>query len=134
GAAEARRRNSGSTARPRRVIRCPAVCPARGPGALAAASPHLGAWGSRSVTGCPRSLLRVPRGDGACPSPGAADGSDLPARPPSAEEQVAAVGLEPGDAHPRRHHERFQELSRSRIDSPQLTLVGFPGAVPEVAV
>src|SRR5579884_3480832 len=67
-------------------------------------------------------------------SPGAADGSDLPTRSPSTEEPVAAVGLEPGDADPGRHHEPFQDHSRSRIDPPQLTLAVLPGAVPEVAI
>src|SRR5881397_2608161 len=52
----------------------------------------------------------------------------------SAEELIAAIGLEPRHAHSGRHLERFQDLSRSRIDSPQIALVSFPGAVPELAV
>jgi hypothetical protein len=36
--------------------------------------------------------------------------------------------------HARRHLEAFQNVSRSRIDVPQLALVTFPGAVPEFAV
>jgi hypothetical protein len=37
-------------------------------------------------------------------------------------------------AHSGRHLEPLQDLSRSRIDSPQLALVTFQGAVPELAV
>ena len=43
-------------------------------------------------------------------------------------------GLEPRHAHSRRHLEPFQDLSRSRIDPPQIALVTFPCAVPELAV
>src|SRR5439155_8482542 len=52
----------------------------------------------------------------------------------SAEELIAAIGLEPRHAHSGRHVEPLQDLSRSRIDSPQIALVAFPGAVPELAV
>src|SRR5205809_1920973 len=34
----------------------------------------------------------------------------------------------------RGHLEPLQDLSRSRIDSPQIALVTFPGAVPELAI
>src|SRR6266567_4038599 len=67
-------------------------------------------------------------------SPGRADGSHLPAASASAEELIAAIGLEPRHAHSGRHLESLQDLSRSRIDSPQIALVTFPGAVPELAV
>src|SRR5438552_3699434 len=70
------------------------------------------------------------RGD----SPGPPDGSDLPAPSSSAEELTAAIGLEPRHAHSGRHVEPLQDLSRSRIDSPQVALVAFPGAVPELVV
>src|SRR5262245_23733726 len=70
------------------------------------------------------------RGD----SPGPADGSHLPAPSSSAEELIAAIGLEPRHAHSGRHLEPLQNLSRSRIDSPHIALVTFPGAVPELAV
>src|SRR6266581_6110904 len=70
------------------------------------------------------------RGD----SPGPADGSHLPAPSSSAEEPIAAIGLEPRHAHSRRHLELLQDLSCSRIDAPQIALVTFPGAVPELAV
>src|SRR6267143_862433 len=70
------------------------------------------------------------RGD----SLGPADGSHLPAPSSSAEELIAAIGLEPRHAHSGRHLEPLQDLSRSRIDSPQIALVTFPGAVPELAV
>jgi hypothetical protein len=67
-------------------------------------------------------------------SPGSADGSHLPAASASAEELIAAIGLEPRHAYSRRHLEPLQDLSRSRIDSPQIVLVTFPGAVPELSV
>ena len=41
---------------------------------------------------------------------------------------------QPRDACSRRQLELFQDLSRSRIDSPHIALVTFPGAVPELAV
>src|SRR6202140_4073732 len=65
---------------------------------------------------------------------GPADGSPLPAPSASAEELIAAIGLEPRHAHAGRHLEALQDLSGSRIDSPQIALVTFPGAVPELAV
>ncbi len=67
-------------------------------------------------------------------SPGPADGSHLTAASTSAEELVAAVGLEPRYVHAGRHLESLQNFSRSRIDAPQIALVTFPGAVPELAV
>src|SRR5262245_57706632 len=66
--------------------------------------------------------------------PGPADGSDLPALSSSAEELIATIGLEPGDARSGWHVERLENLSRSRIDSPQIALVTLPGAVPELPV
>src|SRR5205814_8187945 len=65
---------------------------------------------------------------------GSADGSHLAAPSTSAEELIAAIGLEPRHAHSGRHVEPLQDLSGSRIDSPQIALVAFPGAVPELAV
>src|SRR5882762_4037257 len=70
------------------------------------------------------------RGD----SLGPADGSHLPAPSSSAEELIAAIGLEARNAHSWRHLEPLEDLSRSRIDSPHIALVTFPGAVPELAV
>src|SRR5256885_9977969 len=70
------------------------------------------------------------RGDSAGP----ADGSHLPAPSSSAEELIAAIGFEPRHAHSGRHLQALQDLSGSRIDSPQIALVAFPGAVPELAV
>jgi hypothetical protein len=67
-------------------------------------------------------------------SPGSADGSDPPAASASAEELIAAIGFEPRHAYSRWHLEALQDLSRSRIDSPQIALVIFPGAVPELSV
>ena len=67
-------------------------------------------------------------------SPGPADGPHRPAASASAEEPVAAIGFEPRHARPGRHLEPLQDLSGSRIDPPQIALVPFPGAVPELAV
>src|SRR4029453_14988922 len=65
---------------------------------------------------------------------GPADGPHLPAPSSSAEELIAPVGFEPGNADSRRHLEPLEDLSRSRIDSPQIALVTLPGAVPELSV
>ena len=81
-----------------------------------------------SITGS--SGARVPRGA----STGAADCPHLPAPSSSAEEQIAAIGLEPRNTHSRWHLQPLQDFSRSRFDSPQIALVAFPGAVPELAV
>src|ERR1700730_15963270 len=70
------------------------------------------------------------RGD----SPGPADGSHPPAPSPPPEQLTAAIGPEPRHAHSGRHIEPLQDLSGSRIESPQIALVAFPGAVPELAV
>src|SRR5208337_3496902 len=67
-------------------------------------------------------------------SPGPADGSELPAPSSAAEKPITAIGLEPRHAHSRRHLEPLQDLSRSRIDSPHIALVTFPGTVPELAI
>src|SRR5262249_39670531 len=52
----------------------------------------------------------------------------------SAEELIAAIRLEPRNMHAGRHLEPVEDLSRSRIDSPHIALVTFPGAVPELSV
>src|SRR5262249_17333124 len=65
---------------------------------------------------------------------GPADGPHLPAFSSSAEELIAAIGLEPRNAHSGWHVELLQNLSRSGIDSPQIALVTLPGAVPELSV
>src|SRR5580765_5772665 len=74
----------------------------------------------------------------ACPprgaSPGPADGSHFPGPASSAEELIAAIGLEPRNVHAARHLENFQDLSRARIHPTQIALVTFPGAVPELSV
>src|SRR5262249_27480197 len=70
----------------------------------------------------------------AAASPGPADGSHLAAVSASAEEPIAAIGLEPRHGHPRRHLEALHDFSRARIDSPQIALVVFPRAVPELSV
>src|SRR5664279_6385016 len=65
---------------------------------------------------------------------GPANGPHLAATSASAEEVIAAIGLEPRNAHSGRHLEALHDLSRSRIDSPQIALVTVPGAVPELSV
>ena len=50
------------------------------------------------------------------------------------KKRVAAIGLEARHADAGRHLELLQDLARSRIDPPQLALVAFPGAVPQLAV
>src|SRR5580658_2506249 len=67
-------------------------------------------------------------------SPGPADGSHFAAASAAAEELIAAIGFEPRHAHSVRHLEALQNLSRLRIDAPQIALVTFPGAVPEFAI
>ena len=64
----------------------------------------------------------------------AANGPHLAAAAAAAEEPIAAIGFEPRYARSGRHLEPLQDLSRSRIDAPQIALVAFPGAVPELAV
>src|SRR5690348_5065016 len=71
--------------------------------------------------------------DGRGASPGSTDGSHLPAASASAEELIA-FGLEPRHPHSRLHLEPLQDLSRSRMDSPQIAFLIFPSAVPELSV
>src|SRR6266851_1264128 len=101
---------------------------------------HFAQGFSRPRPQGPRRLLArgVDRGLGAAArcgaSPGPADGSHLPAASASAEELIAAIGLEPRHAYSGRHLEPLQYLSGPRIDPPQIAVVTFPGAVPELAV
>src|SRR5271170_6525281 len=74
------------------------------------------------------------RSEWALASLGTADGSHLAAVSAPAEELITAIGLEPQHAHSGRHIEALQNLSRSRIDSPQVALVTLPGGVPEISV
>src|SRR5262245_1229212 len=67
-------------------------------------------------------------------SPGPADAPHLAAARPSAEEEVAAIRLEPRNDHAGRHLEPQEDLPRSRIDSPEIALVAFPRAVPQLSV
>src|SRR5262249_41381995 len=67
-------------------------------------------------------------------SPGPAVGPHLPAPSSTAEELIAAIGLEARNAPSGRHLEPLQDFSRSGIDSPQIALVTFRGAVPELSV
>src|SRR6187549_118058 len=64
---------------------------------------------------------------------GPADGPHLPC-PSSSTEELITIGLEPRNAHSGRHLQALQDLSRSGIDSPELALVPFPGAVPELSI
>src|SRR5580765_7305364 len=47
---------------------------------------------------------------------GPANGPHLPALAAAAEEPLAAIGLESGDAHAGRHRDTFQDLTGARID------------------
>jgi hypothetical protein len=44
------------------------------------------------------------------------------------------IGLKPGNASPTRHLQSLKYLSTSRIDSPQITFIFFPGGVPELSI
>src|SRR5215831_6223529 len=59
---------------------------------------------------------------------------DPPALSSTAEELIVTIGLKPGNAGPARHLDTFKNFSRSRIDSPQITVITFPGGVPELAI
>src|SRR6516225_5080877 len=63
-----------------------------------------------------------------------ADGSHFSAASATAEERVAAVGLEARHRHAGRHVDLLQKLAALRIDSAQFAFVGFPRAVPEFAI
>src|SRR5512132_1165846 len=75
-------------------------------------------------------LLRI----GHRTSLGSADGSHFPAISASAEESIAAIGLETRYRRSGRHNELFENFSGLRIDAPQFALVALPGAVPQLAV
>ena len=64
----------------------------------------------------------------------ASNGSDLAATSSAAKESIAAVGLESRHADSGRHLDVLENLSRSGIDTPELALVIFPGAVPQIAI
>src|SRR6187549_2412531 len=89
------------------------------------------ATASRRLAGRSRSLGAAAR-RGASPRP--ADRSHLPDASATAVEPIPAVGLEPRHEDSRRHLELLEDLSRPRIDPPQLALVAFPGAVPELSL
>src|SRR5262249_28352904 len=49
-------------------------------------------------------------------------------------EPIAAIALEPRNDQSARHLDPLEDLSRSRVDSPHIALVTFPGTVPELSV
>src|SRR6516225_9431530 len=63
-----------------------------------------------------------------------ADGSHLAAASAAAKELIAAIGFEPRYGDAARHLDPLQHFSGLRIDAPQITLVVFPGAVPQLAI
>ena len=67
---------------------------------------------------------------GASPGPG---GRSSPSRSCLLRRTDRRHRLEPRHTHSRAHLEPLQDLSRSRIDSPQIALVTFPGSVPELS-
>ena len=66
--------------------------------------------------------------------PRSADGAHFPAPAATSEETIAAVGLQSRYTGSGRHLEFFEDLSRSRIDAPNIALVAFPRAVPHLSV
>src|SRR6185312_16080739 len=64
---------------------------------------------------------------------GPAHGTQLAAVSAAAEEPLPAIGFESRHRGSRRHVEPFQDISRPRVDAPELALVALPGAVPEFA-
>ena len=56
------------------------------------------------------------------------DGPHLPARSSAAKELIAAIGFQPDTPDTGRHLELLQDLTRPRIDSPQIAFVTFPSA------
>src|SRR5207249_439905 len=61
-------------------------------------------------------------------------GADLSARSAAAIEQVCAVGFESADGGAARHLEPLEHGAAPRVDSTDIALVAFPGAVPQLAV
>src|SRR5207253_10606489 len=61
-------------------------------------------------------------------------GADLSAQSAAAIEQVCPVGLEPADTGAARHLQPLEHGAALRIDSADIALVVFPGAVPQLAV
>ena len=60
--------------------------------------------------------------------------SDLTGLSSSAEELIPAVGFKPGNVDSLGHVETLKNLAGSRIDSPQIALVAFPGGVPKLSI
>ena len=58
----------------------------------------------------------------------------LPLLPPPQKNRSPPSDSSPDTPIPGRHLEPLQHLARFGIDSPQIALVAFPGAVPELAV
>ncbi len=67
-------------------------------------------------------------------SPRPPDCPDLSSLSSATEEPVAAIGVESRNLDSTWHLKRLKNLSGSRIDSPQVALVTFQGAVPEFAI
>src|SRR6185312_957958 len=82
--------------------------------------------GSRALSARPRFRCAI--------APGTPDDPHLPARASTAEEPIAPVGFEAGNARARRHFDLLQDLSGLRVDSPQLALVPFPRRMPELTL
>src|SRR5207244_11153834 len=61
-------------------------------------------------------------------------GADLSARSAAAIEQVCPVGLEPADDGATRHLQALEHSAALWVDSADVALVAFPGAVPQLAV
>src|SRR5215468_4534736 len=65
---------------------------------------------------------------------GPADGSHFPATFAATEEPIATVRLQPRHTYSRWHIESFLDLTRVRIDAPQVAFIAFGSGVPELRV
>src|ERR1700720_2137648 len=67
-------------------------------------------------------------------SPGPPDGPHLPAISSAAKELIATVAFQARHPDTGRHIELLQDLTRLRIDPPQIAFVTFPSAMPKLSI
>src|ERR1700721_333002 len=72
--------------------------------------------------------------EGLVASPGPSDGPHFPASSSAAKELIAAIAFQARHADTGWHIELLQDLTRPRIDSPQIAFVAFPSTVPKLSV
>src|SRR5215207_10465830 len=129
GSPASARRTRRSSVPCRRSFDSPAILPPPGGGYKI----HSLDWIVKSRVACESARGR-PRGGLTRRTLRPPDDPHLTALPASAVEPIAAVGLEPRHTDARRHLEPLEDLARLRIDSPDIAVVTFPGAVPELSV